>query len=116
MKTVRFRTIIAKLLGVSALRDGMGKVTRTTTTVSANSGSVCEAVVEAVAEVQGISPLDVRPPLYEVVDPDSLDELFASGSATADRTAGRVVFPYGDYEVTVSGNGEISVDAARASD
>lgn len=77
---------------------------------SAREGStVSEAVVEAVADAENISASDVRPPLYEVIDPDALDDLFAARFSTVDRTNGRIVFPYCGYEVTVYGNGEVTV-------
>lgn len=70
--------------------------------------SPSEAVVEAVAEAEDVPPSEVAPPLYEAVDPESLDDLFAS-TALADRPGGRVAFPYGGYEVTVHCNGQVSV-------
>lgn len=46
--------------------------------------------------------------LADSVDPDALENLFRSTNRTA-REAGRVTFPIGAYEVTVTATGEILV-------
>ena len=61
-----------------------------------------EAVVAAVADRTDADPIDL-PPLYEAVDADALDALFADGRP------GRVSFEYAGYEVTVCGNDEVTV-------
>ncbi|WP_162224465.1 HalOD1 output domain-containing protein [Halorussus amylolyticus] len=68
--------------------------------------SVSKSIVETVAEVEGVSPTELTPPLYDVVDPDALDQLFAPAS---NRSDSRVVFFYNGYEVTVDGDGSVSV-------
>ncbi|WP_135806995.1 HalOD1 output domain-containing protein [Halorussus marinus] len=73
--------------------------------------SVSQCVVEAVAEAEGVAPTELSPPLYEVVDPDALDRLFAPRPAPS---GGRVVFSYNDYEVIVDAAGDVSVSAADA--
>jgi len=72
--------------------------------------SVSQRVVETVAEAEGVPPTELRPPLYEVVDPDALDRLFAHPSPSGSR----VVFSYKNYEVTVDGEGLVSVSSADA--
>jgi len=72
--------------------------------------SVSQRVVETVAEAEGVPPTELSPPLYEVVDPDALDRLFAAPS----RSDSRVVFSYKNYEVTVDGEGLVSVSTADA--
>jgi hypothetical protein len=66
--------------------------------------SVSEAVVEAIAEREGISPLEVTPPLYSVVDLEAVEELFHQSSTT-----GTVSFEYAGYTVYVSADGTVSV-------
>lgn len=66
------------------------------------------AVVEAVATATGYDPYDV-PPLYEVVDPDALDDLFASKHDGTPRRTGRVTFRLAGCDVTVTGRGEVVV-------
>lgn len=78
---------------------------------------ICEAVVDAVADAEDVDPRDLRPTLYEVIDPDALEALFAD----SDRAAGSelsVTFRYGDWSVCVHGDGDVTVvepptDAAR---
>lgn len=77
-------------------------------TATVGDRSVCRSVVEAVAEAEGVEPEELEP-LYEVVDPDALEELFAPTSTTG-RMEGRVVFTYDGYEVTVCGDGFVSVE------
>lgn len=69
--------------------------------------SVSGAVVEAVAEAEGTDPLELTPPLYDAVDSDALDRLFADAS-----TDGRmeVAFAYRGYDVSVRGDGSVSVE------
>lgn len=62
-----------------------------------------EAVVEAVAEAEGVDPMGLHTTLYEVIDPDALDALFQSSSA--DAAAPRIEFTYHGYVVTVTGDG-----------
>lgn len=66
------------------------------------------AVVLAVTEAAGIEPREIRGTLYEVVDPDALDDVFRSiGGDSA--TGGRVSFPLAGHRVTVSDDGTITV-------
>lgn len=81
--------------------------------ISDERRTVDEAVVEAVAAVKGVSPTDLHPPLYAVVDPDALDELVSSLYCCPDESTGHVTFPYGGYEVTVSADG-VSVAEAES--
>ncbi len=80
-----------------------------------DSGGVSEKVIDAVAEAEGIEPVDVAPPLYEVVDPEALDRVFAP--STGDQLSGEVTFSYSGHEITVGADGEVLVysDAARSS-
>jgi hypothetical protein len=81
----------------------------TNATIALHDEPASEAVVEAVADEEGISPIDVRPPLYAAIDPDALDELASRMSRRSDDSPGRIVFAYAGYEVTVRGDGEISL-------
>jgi hypothetical protein len=62
-----------------------------------------QAVVEAVAEAEGVDPMGLHTTLYEVIDPDALDALFQSSSA--DVAGPRIEFTYHGYVVTVTGDG-----------
>lgn len=76
--------------------------------------NVSTAVVEAVADAVGTTPLDVEPPLYRVVDPDALNDLFDAGR-DADSPV-TISFTYADCEVSVSGRGEIVVQPRSTSE
>jgi hypothetical protein len=73
------------------------------------------AVIEAVAEFEGTNPTDVRPPLYDIVDPDALDALFGPTRRDALRADGHVVFDYRDHEITVHSDGRIEIEGGERS-
>lgn len=61
--------------------------------------STTAAVLRAVAEREGSDPVDL-PALYDAIDPDALDALFAS-TRTGTIRSGSVSFEYAGYRVTV---------------
>lgn len=65
--------------------------------------SLSVAVCLSVAEAEGVDPVELDLPLSDVIDPDALDRLFLEES-------GQVSFEYHDYEVTVSGDGSVTLD------
>ena len=79
-------------------------------TVELGSGDetspVC-AVVSAVADVEGTDPVEL-PPLYDAIDPDSLNKLFASGSESVNR----ISFDYAGYSIVVEATGTVRVRSA----
>lgn len=77
-------------------------------TATAETSSLSQSVIEAVAEAEGVDPLELTPPLYEVIDPDALDHVFAT-TPTDNRMDGKVTFGYNGYEVAVWGSGYVSV-------
>lgn len=88
--------------------------TGTAITTSANQQPLSEKVVDAVAEREGVDPVDLDPRLYRVVDPDALDQLFQSSQRTdADL---EIAFTYSDYEVVVRSDGELTVTDANCVD
>ena len=82
--------------------------------------SPSQAVIEAVADAEGVSPRALRPPAYqplhEVIDPDSLDALFANRVDGAPRASGTVSFTYCGYAVTVDGDGSVTLERRPSSD
>ena len=62
--------------------------------------SVTEAIVDAVSDAEDCDPLEL-PPLWNVIDPEALDGLFAPTRRGRPR-AGRVAFAYAGYEVSVA--------------
>ena len=70
-------------------------------------GDVSLAIVAAVARRQGVEPIDV-PPLYEWIDPDALDALFAPTRSGGPRR-GRLSFVYDGHEVVVDHGDELEI-------
>lgn len=70
--------------------------------------SLSERIVRRIADVEGVAPTALTP-LYEVVDPDSLDSLF-SPTTTGERDRGRIAFRYNGHVVSVGGDGRIDLD------
>jgi hypothetical protein len=68
-----------------------------------------DAVVDAVASRAGIDPVDLRPPLYEAIDPDGLDTLVGNASSNMNRSDVVITFDYAGYEVTVESDGSVTV-------
>jgi hypothetical protein len=62
-------------------------------------------LLRTVAGYEGVDPVDL-PPLQETVDVDALERLVDS----ADNDALTVTFDYCGYEVTVDGDGDVSVE------
>lgn len=71
------------------------------------------AVSEAVAEATGTDPRE-GPPLYDYVDTDALNALLTE--STGDSEALFVTFEYDGHEVTVGGDGTVSVAPAASAD
>ncbi len=57
-------------------------------------------VVEAVAKKEGVSPAELSPPLFNVVDPDALDAL-VQADADADSGEVEIAFTYLEYAVRI---------------
>ncbi|WP_306056539.1 HalOD1 output domain-containing protein [Natronococcus wangiae] len=72
-----------------------------------------EAVISAVAAVEGVDQLelaDEHEPLYDAIDPTALDSLFRSSGST-DRSVGAVAFEYAGYRITVDQTGQVTLAA-----
>ena len=81
---------------------------------SETTHTVSERVIQAVADREGVSPLDISPPLFDAVDPDALNRMF--GADSDDRKVfcltveGWNVFVRGDGTVIV-GDPERKIEA-----
>ncbi len=73
------------------------------------SDSLTERIVTTVAEADGQS-VDELEPLYDVINPDALESLFASRADGSPRPDGEVSFQYAGYWVTVSSDGAVELD------
>lgn len=72
------------------------------------STSPSEAVIEAVAEAEGVEPTDLQP-LYDVLDPDALNSLFKSRNHVNQTRRGLITFEYHGYEVHVDEDGQVTL-------
>ncbi|RKD97791.1 HalOD1 output domain-containing protein [Halopiger aswanensis] len=72
------------------------------------------AVVEAVADAEGVAPTELRPPEYEplhaAVDPEALDSLFDERANGSPRSHGSTSFHYCGYRVTVAADSSVSLE------
>jgi len=71
--------------------------------------TVSEKVVQAVADQEEVSPLDITPPLFDAIDPDALDRLYGDG-----RPGVTIDFQFSGYRVTVGENGCIDLTPLSA--
>lgn len=70
--------------------------------------SLSEAVVEAVADAEGVEPTELQP-LYDVIDPDALDSLFRPQFDGRHPSRGEITFRYHGYVVHVDDAGRVSL-------
>lgn len=67
-----------------------------------------DAVIFAVSEVEGVSPMDLSP-LTNAIDPDALNNFVTSLSAKQDDPMCLVEFEYRDHTITVTADGTVTV-------
>lgn len=72
---------------------------------SLDADSLSTAVVNAIADAEGVDPTELEP-LYETVNPDALDALFRPVS-DGDRRTGRATFRMNGYEVVATSSGRV---------
>lgn len=75
-----------------------------TTALAENDRPVSERVVEAVAAVEGSSPLELDRPLYDAIDPDALNAIVGTRNG-----CDVVEFGYLGYRVSVRSDGETTI-------
>lgn len=66
-------------------------------------------IIDLIADLQGVDPVELTPPLYSVIDPDALDALFHSSTGDASQTSGHVDFEYCGYEIRIQSDGEVAI-------
>ncbi|RKD93354.1 HalOD1 output domain-containing protein [Halopiger aswanensis] len=85
----------------------------------ADDESLTVQLVQAIADAADVDPVDLSPPLYDVVDPEALEALFAPTDGGTTRR-GRIEFSYAAYRVTVSVAGgsehQITIAVSEADD
>lgn len=67
------------------------------------------SVIKAITEHEGVPPDELHPPLFNVIDSEALDCLFAPTPRGEPRTKGCVTFSYKDYQVKVWSDGKVSI-------
>lgn len=76
----------------------------TVSAISPRHTTVSEYVIEAIADAADLDPLAFETPLYEIVDLEALDALFASEPRPT------VQFSYDDRRVVVHPTGDVVVE------
>lgn len=72
--------------------------------------AVSQRVVAAVAGARDVDPLEL-PPIYNVIDPDVLNQIVDHGVSGRRSGSGRVVFTMASCEVSVHSDGAVEVTA-----
>jgi len=70
--------------------------------------AACTTIAEAIADAEGVSPLDIDP-LYESIDPDALGRFLDSADLEDDVS---VTFTHAQWTVTVQAGGRVLIDEA----
>ncbi len=96
----------------SGREGGTGPDRRRTHYESAPDEQPSEAVVAALSSVTGVDG-SAEAWLYERVDPDALDAIFAPTLDGQQREDGQVRFGVGDYDVVVESDGDVVVTRTR---
>lgn len=68
-----------------------------------------QAVVERVADLEGVSPTELTPPLYSAIDPEALDSLFSLSTNDTPQAINCICFSYNGYNVQIQNDGNISI-------
>lgn len=72
------------------------------------------AVIEAIAEHEGVDPLELEQPLAEVVDTDAIDSIIGHGVAGQASSDIAIQFFYNGCRVQVSNDGSVEVSSNSA--
>lgn len=72
--------------------------------LTVDAHELSERIVNEVATCDGVDPVEL-PPLFDAVDPDALEALFAP-TANGEKRRGKIWFSYADYDVTIEYDGE----------
>ena len=72
------------------------------------------AVVTAVAAREDVHPVQLTPPLHEVIDADAHDALYHSSDPDDDGSNVTVEFTYCGYDVCVDNSGQVTVTSQQS--
>ena len=74
------------------------------------STSPTQRVAEAVADAEGVEPVALDPPLFDVLDGDRLDGLIRSNERSETDATLHVSFEYHGYTVQIAADGRVTLD------
>lgn len=63
------------------------------------------AILEAVAAQDGVDPMELEPPLFDVVDPDALEAILSTGATAQSEVT--VTFEWAGYDIVVGSDGTL---------
>jgi hypothetical protein len=69
-----------------------------------------QRIVQAVADSEGVEPVDLDPPLFDVLDGDLLNALVQSNIESTDEPNLEVSFEYLGYDVHLAAGHSITVE------
>lgn len=73
------------------------------------SAELTTTIVHAISDIAGIDVSRTEGTLSDSVDPDALNRIFAPNADGTPRTNARITFTLWDHQVTVEGNGQITI-------
>lgn len=73
------------------------------------ANSVTARIIDEVAEREGVDPVELTSPLYEVIDAEALEFLFSNAISGKQREGLHVTFTYCGYSIAVDQDGEIEI-------
>ena len=65
-----------------------------------------ERLITAVADEEGVDPVELSPPLAETIDPDALDALLDRADPSSQL---EVRFTYWEHEIVARANGDVDI-------
>jgi len=67
--------------------------------------SLSEQIIREVAAEEGVDPVELTPPLFEVIEPDALDALYTNSDARPE-----ITFTWQGYTISTDSEGRVSID------
>ena len=78
--------------------------------------SLAVEVMEAVAAARDVDVMELETTLYDVVDPDALEQLFAPLADGTPRVGGKLVLEIADCRVVVEATGDVEARRMASAD
>ncbi|OVE83165.1 HalOD1 output domain-containing protein [Natronolimnobius baerhuensis] len=71
-------------------------------------------IVQQIADSSAVDPLDLEPPLHEILDPEALDSLIESMAQQPAPAGASLEFVYREHRISVDGTGSVTVTAVES--